>query len=77
MPLRPYRYPTPGFFRDAALTMRAGTRDAVDGDTEHEKVRLRTRDTLYVGDDAGRVYRIDVGAKPSLNHRRLTVTRVR
>ncbi len=77
MPVRPYRYSTPGFFRDAALTMRAGTRDAVDGDTEHEKVRLRTRDVLYVGDDAGRVYRIDVGAKPSLNHRRLTVTRVR
>jgi hypothetical protein len=51
--------------------------DAVDGDTEHEKVRLRTGAVVYCADDEGRVYRIDVGAKPSLNRRRLSVTRVR
>lgn len=76
-PVRPYRYMTRGFYRDAALTERVSVTDAVDGDTEHEKVRLRTGAVVYCADDEGRVYRIDVGAKPSLNRRRLSVTRVR
>ena len=75
-PTRMYRYRAPGFFRDQALTQRASTTALVDGDVDHEKVRLRTAMVLYCGDDDGRVYRIDVGAKPSLNRRRITVTRV-
>ncbi len=75
-PARPYRYRRPGFFRDAALTQRVSTTEAVDGDTTHEKVRLRTTMVLYCEDDEGRVYRLDVGPKPSLARRRVGVTRV-
>ncbi|MFO0602259.1 MAG: acetyltransferase [Polyangiales bacterium] len=75
-PARPYRYMHPGFYRDAALTQRVSTTEAVDGDTAHEKVRLRTAMVVYCQDDEGRVFRIDVGAKPSLARRRIGVTRV-
>lgn len=75
-PVRPYRYRSPGFFADVALTRRVSNTMPVDGDTTHEKVRLRTGLVVYCADDAGRVYRLEVGAKASLNRRRLAVTRV-
>jgi hypothetical protein len=75
-PARPYRYRRPGFFRDAALTQRVSTTEPVDGDTAHEKLRLATAMVVYCEDDEGRVFRLDVGPKPSLARRRLGVTRV-
>jgi hypothetical protein len=43
----------------------------------HEKIRIAPGDVLYVEDDAGQVYRIDVAEKPSPNRVALDVTRVR
>ena len=53
------------------------TTGLVDGDTEHEKVRVNDGDRLYVGGKAGEVFRLDVGKKPSLARCHLTVTRVK
>jgi hypothetical protein len=75
-PTRMYRYARVGFYSDMGLTRRVSTTAAVDGDADHQKVRLRTGMTLYCADDDGRTYRLDVGAKPSLARRRITVTRV-
>ncbi|MFV8754694.1 acetyltransferase [Nannocystaceae bacterium ST9] len=76
VPVREYAYANPGFFADAGLTQKLSSTDDVDGDTTHEKVRVAPGDTLYVEDDAGRVYRIDVADKASPNTIALDVTRV-
>jgi hypothetical protein len=49
----------------------------VDGDVEHLKVRIDPGQRLYVGDDIGRVYQVDVREKPSRARIALGVTRVR
>jgi hypothetical protein len=76
-PLRPYRYAHPGFYGDAALTKKLSDVLPLDGDTEHEKIRLDDHPVLYVEDDAGVVYRLTAGRKPSPNRRDLTIVRVR
>lgn len=76
-PARPYDYENPGFFADANLTQKRSSTDAVDGDDTHEKVRIAPGDVLYVEDDVGRIYRLDVLEKPSMYTIALDVTRVR
>ncbi|MBC7173335.1 MAG: acetyltransferase, partial [Polyangiaceae bacterium] len=75
--VRAYDYARPGFFSDESLTQRVSSLAAVGGDVEHEKVRIAPGDVLFVEGTGGAVYRIDVGAKPSLARVALTVTRVR
>jgi hypothetical protein len=75
-PARPYNYDNPGFFADADLTEKLSSTAEVDGDDTHEKIRIAPGDVLYVEDDAGRVYRIDVAEKPSVYTLALDVTRV-
>lgn len=76
-PARPYNYANPGFFADPELTQKLSSSAEIDGDDSHEKVRIVPGDVLYVEDDAGRIYRIDVAAKPSQFTIALDVTRVR
>lgn len=66
-----------GFFADAALTNKVSDLTEVEGDDEHEKVRVQPGDSYYVGDDKGRVYQIRVGEKPSTYRLSLDVTRVK
>lgn len=77
--LRDYaRYDKIGFFADAALTDKISRADVVvDFDGHHEKIAVAPGDRVYVGDDDGKVFAIDVGAKPSVAHLALTLTRVR
>ncbi len=75
-PTRPYDYPAPGFFADAALTKKISDTTLVDGDEAHEKVRVEPGDTLYAADDEGHVFRIAVGEKPSRSHVALEIARV-
>jgi hypothetical protein len=76
-PTREYRYSRPGFFADENLEMKVSAPTPLDGDTEHEKVRLDDHEVLYVADDSDAVYKLEPGAKPSPNRRHLTITRVR
>ena len=70
-------YPAPGFFADAQLTDKLSSTDALDGDTEHEKLAVDPGDTVYIGDDDGRVYQLRVVEKPSRARIGLDVTRVK
>ncbi|HEU4534980.1 MAG TPA: acetyltransferase, partial [Polyangiaceae bacterium] len=74
---RPYDYERPGFYADEALTQKISTQDEVDGDAEHEKVKLDSLTSLYAPGKGGAAYRLEVGPKPSPGRRLLTVTRVR
>lgn len=74
-PARPYAYANPGFFADAELTQKVSSTVAVDGDTSHEKVQVEVGDTLYLQDDDGVVFAIQVTEKPSLQRLRLSVAR--
>jgi hypothetical protein len=76
-PVRAYSYARPGFFADAALTQKLSSLTPLDGDTEHEKVRLEDHDTLYVEDDTGAVFKLVRSDKPSNNRLDLEVERVR
>lgn len=76
-PARAYNYANPGFFADADLTEKLSTTAEIGGDDTHEKLRIAAGDVLYVEDDSGRVYRINVADKPSVNTLALDVTRVR
>lgn len=83
-PVRDYAYDAPGFYADEALTERLSSSepitDAVSGgfeDTEHEKVRVEVGDVLYLQDDVGQVFRIDVDEKPSAARLALRVSRIR
>ena len=75
-PARAYNYDNPGFFADQGLSQKVSDTTSVGGDTGHEKVPIEPGDRLFVQDDAGRVYRIDVAEKPSPNKIILDVTRV-
>lgn len=77
VPVRPYSYAHPGFYRDLALTQKVSTTAAVDGDTEHEKVRLEDNPELYVEDETGALYRLFHTGKSSTNRISLLVNRVR
>lgn len=74
--VRPYAYQHPGFYADAELTQKVSDSQIIDGDAVHEKVRIEPGMTLFIEDDAGWRYRIQVGAKPSLHRVALTVTRI-
>lgn len=76
-PLRPYGYAHPGFYRDLALTQKVSSPQALDGDTEHEKVRLDDFPELFVEDEAGAVFRLFYSGKSSKNRVSLRVQRVR
>lgn len=73
---RPYDYANPGFFADAALTEKLSTTEDVDGDLVHEKLAIAQGDAFFAGDDAGRVFKIEVGNKPSRRRVLLRITRV-
>lgn len=75
-PVRPYAYQRPGFFADAELTQKISTTEEVDGDAEHEKVKIEPGMTLYMEDDAGRRYAVSAGAKPSAHRISLTLKRI-
>ncbi len=70
------KYARPGFFADAGLDQKLSTTAWVDGDERHEKVKISAGDVLFVADEAGVVYRVEVRAKPSPARIRLTITRV-
>lgn len=72
-PVRPWTYRSPGFFADAALQQRRSVEDA-EG---RERVRVESGDVLYVEDDAGWVYRVDVGARRGRSTLPLEITRIR
>jgi hypothetical protein len=76
-PVRAYAYAHPGFYTDAALTNKVSSLVALDGDTEHEKVRLDDHPRLYVEDDTGAVFQLARGDKGSSNHLTLEIERVR
>jgi len=75
---RPYAYTSPGFFADEALTDKRSTAAPIATGLEdgHEHVRVEAGDVLYVLDDAGQVFRLEVGEKPSTSGLALTITRV-
>ncbi len=75
-PLRSYSYARPGFFRDPELADKASSLVAVDGDTSHEKVQVSPGDVLYIEDDVGSVFKIEVDEKPGRHKVALAVTRV-
>jgi hypothetical protein len=76
-PTRPYGYEHPGFYADPELERRSSTRDSVDGDASHEKLRIIAGTRAFVEDDARHVFQIDVGDKPSPQRIELLITRVR
>jgi hypothetical protein len=65
-----------GFYADKAMTTKISDTRDVDGDTVHEKIKVKSGDTLYIMDDDGRRFRIDVGDKPSDHWINLDITRV-
>lgn len=76
-PVRPYDYATPGFFADEQLSEKRSSKDDVEGDTEHEKVKIREGDVLHVEGKKGRVFRVEVGARSGINGRFFSIQRVR
>lgn len=75
--VREYSYEHVGFYADRELTNKVSDLTEVENDDVHEKVRVAPGDTLYIEDDQKRVYRIDVGEKPSTYKVSLDVTRVK
>jgi hypothetical protein len=75
-PVRDYGYEAPGFFADEGLTMKLSSTETVDGDSEHEKLRVVPGDVVYVGDDDGQRFEIRVDEKPSRAFIKLQVTRI-
>jgi len=75
-PDRPYDYAHPGFFADPGLTARVSTTAELLGDTVHDKVRVEVGDVLYVADDDGAVFEVEVLGKPSRSRVKLGVRRV-
>ena len=75
-PLRAYSYAHPGFYSDRGLTTKVSTKQAIDGDTAHEKVKIHVDDVLYIEDDVGSVFQIDVKSKPGRHTLALDITRI-
>lgn len=76
-PRRPYSYAHPGFFADEGLTDKRSGVFPLDADTDHEKLRVSEGDVLYFEDDAGSLFRLDVGQKPSKGKLKLGIERLR
>ena len=77
-PVRPYSYKHPGFYADAALSKKLSKPTEIEGDDTHEKLAVTPGQTLYVEDDAGHVFLIQVGLeKPDRSSLTLDLTRVR
>jgi hypothetical protein len=76
-PVRPYAYQNPGFFADAGLTAKVSTKEPVDGDELHEKVKIEPGRSVFFEDDAGHRFEIKAEGKPSPHRVALTLTRVR
>ncbi|MEM6292074.1 MAG: acetyltransferase [Myxococcota bacterium] len=76
-PVRGYDYGSVGFFGDQGLSERVSTDAEVDGDVSHQKVAVEAGDVVFVADDAGAVYRLDIGEKPGRARVSIDVTRVR
>ncbi|MEX1364505.1 MAG: acetyltransferase, partial [Nannocystaceae bacterium] len=74
-PVRGYGYEAPGFFADPQLQTKVSSTQRVDGDVDHEKVRVEPGDILYSVDDQGQRYAIRVGEKPSRSTLALDVER--
>ena len=72
---RPYSYVNPGFFADQGLTQKVSDVFEADGDSVHDKVQIAPGDVLYMGDDQGAVFELEVLGKPSLHRIELAVTR--
>ncbi len=74
--VREYSYDHPGFYKDPELTTKVSSLTALDGDTTHEKVQINPGDVLYIEDDAGSVFKIEVQDKPERHKVSLALTRV-
>ena len=74
---RAYTYAQPGFFADEALTTKVSAPTFAHGESAHDKVPVSPGDTLYLQDDEGAVFRLDVTGKPSRARIAVDVTRVR
>ncbi|MCU0687301.1 MAG: acetyltransferase [Polyangiaceae bacterium] len=74
--VRPYAYKSPGFYADAGFTSKVSSKALIDGDDQHEKVKIEPGTSVFMEDDAGRRFEIKAGAKPSPHRVALTVTRV-
>jgi hypothetical protein len=75
--MRGYDYKSPGFFADEALSEKRSSKVELEGDTEHEKVRVREGDRLFVEGKRGAVFRVEVGPASGINGRRFSLVRVR
>jgi hypothetical protein len=75
-PVRAYTYKNPGFFADANLGTKLSTKETIDGDDQHEKVKIEPGQSVFFEDDSGHRFEIKTGTKPSLHRVALTVTRV-
>jgi len=72
---RPYSYVNPGFYADQGLSQKVSTAAMANGDDVHEKVSIAPGDVLFMSDDVGAVFEIEVLEKPSLHRISLQVTR--
>lgn len=75
-PVRPYAYPEPGFFGDCERRRKLSSTIEIDGDIDHEKIRVDVGDAMFVVDDAGVCFRVEVARKPSRARIELEVTRM-
>jgi hypothetical protein len=75
--VRPYGYEKPGFYADEGLTEKLSSKDDIEGDTEHEKVKIKEGDRLFVEGKQGRVFRVDVGGPRGANGRLFSLVRIR
>ncbi|HFE44028.1 MAG TPA: hypothetical protein ENJ18_00850 [Nannocystis exedens] len=76
LPVRPYSYAKPGFFSDAELSDKISSLTTIDGDESHEKIKIAPGDILYIEDDTGRRFKLEVGDKPSPSRIQLDITRL-
>ena len=76
-PVRAYAYKHPGFYADAGLKQKLSKTTAIDGDDTHEKLKVSPGQVVFSEDDAGHVYQIAVGDKPTRSALTLTLTRVK
>jgi hypothetical protein len=74
-PVRDYAYDAPGFFADAQLQDKISSTDEALGDDVHEKVRVQPGDVLFVADDQGAVFELQMLEKPSRSRISVDVTR--
>lgn len=75
-PVRSYAYRNPGFFSDPLLATKISSRTEVDGDTVHEKVRIRMDEKVYFQDAQERIYEITILKKTSLRRMSIEVKRI-